>query len=96
MAIVTQKERLATLKAQQGAHAREHSFLRELWTTHLETINARLASIERALESLRSNGSSANERRRFTRRDVGVFGTSAAVATALWWLVDLLGLAVGK
>ena len=93
--MVTQKERLATLEAQEHAHAREHIFLRELWTTQLETMNTRLASIEAALDRLRLNGSAANGRWRVTRREVGVVGTSMAIATALWWLVDLLQQAIG-
>lgn len=96
----TQKERLATLEAQQEGHAREHAFLRELWTAQLEAIGSRLSSIEASLNGLKAglhgNGTDGwNGRRRVSRRDVEVFGTSAALATALWWLVDLLRGTVG-
>lgn len=91
----TQKERLATLEAQQESHNREHAFLRELWTAQLEAIGSRLSSIEASLNGLKTgfNGNGANGgngRRRISRRDMEVFGTSVALATALWWLVDLL------
>ena len=97
----TQKERLATLEAQQDSHAREHAFLREVWTAQLEAIGSRLSRIETSLNGLKSgsngNGTvSGNGRRRISRRDVEVFGTSVAMATALWWLVDLLRAAVGR
>lgn len=92
---MTQKERMATLEAQLEGHDREHSFLRELWTTQLEAINARLAKIEEALDGLQSFRGGVNGKGQLTRRDVGVFGASAAVATAVWWMADLAGLVAG-
>ena len=95
---MTQKERLATLEAQQEAHGREHLYLRELWSAELEAINARLGSIETALRTWRTelNGTTstglngAHARRRVSMRDVSISGGSLAVATVLWWLVEVL------
>ena len=89
---MTQRERLATLEAHHAAHAREHELWRELEATQLEAIGARLANIETALGAGRPGG---NGGRRISRRDVGVFGGSIAMATALWWMVDLLRAASG-
>ncbi len=92
---MTNRERLATLEARQQAHGREHGYIDKAWEGQLEAIHLRLVRIEDALNGWRDGLNGRNGRRRLSGRDVGVAGGSMAVATAVWWVVDLLRAAGG-
>lgn len=95
-------ERLAVLEAQAHAHAREHALQNEVLAAKLQTIEARLAGIERALMPRgheghgHGNGNGVAHGWRPSRRDVGVTSVAAAVATALWWALEQAGRAAGR
>ena len=98
MVTLTQKERLASLEAQHQAHAREHRLVERMWSARLDAIDTRLRGIEQVLQSWRFSESGHEDLRSWrgvSKRDASVFGGSIALATALWWLVDLLRTAVG-
>ena len=88
MATTTQRERIATLESAIEAHDREHQLLERLWTQRLIAIEDRLANIEEALQA-RLGAPLPNAR--LSKRDVGVAGGSAALATILWLILEQLG-----
>ena len=59
-------------------------------TANLATTSTNLATAKQTL-----NGANGNGRRRVSGRDVGLAGGSATIATAAWWLVELLRRLVG-
>jgi hypothetical protein len=93
MTTLTQKERLASLEAQQSGHDREHELADRVWAAKLDAIDARVRSIERILREVRVNGHQEDPpsggRLRLSKREVGVMSGSAAAASAAWWLLQL-------
>ena len=85
---ITQKERIATLESASEAHDREHQLLERLWAQRLAAIEDRLANIE---EMLRGAPGALLPNGRLSKRDVGVAGGSAALATIAWLLLERLG-----
>ncbi len=94
---LTQKERIAALKARTSSHGHEHELGDRVWTAKLDAIDQRLRGIERVLLEVRLNpaDTQASGWRRLTRRDVGVMSGTAAATTALWWLTELARVAIG-
>ena len=88
MTVATQKERITALESARGAHAHEHKLLDRLWASKLDVIDARLGTIEEVLQQWRLPAATG----KLSKRDVGVFSGTVALASALWWLLEQLGL----
>ncbi len=94
MSALTQRERLASLEAAQGAHATAHELTDRVWAAKLEAIDARLRNIERALlDPPLPHGAHAGEETRWrpNRRDIAVVGGSAGVTSLAWWILEAAG-----
>ena len=87
--VLTQKERLAALEAENEAHTREHELTDRVWSAKLDAIDARLKGIERFLLDAPSQASDAYEGWRLHRRDLMIISGSAGITSLVWLFVEI-------
>lgn len=88
-AVLTQKERLASLEAENDAHIREHELTERVWSAKLDAIDARLRGIERFLLDAPSHDADAYEGWRLQRRDLVIISGSAGITSFIWLFVEI-------
>ena len=87
--VLTQKERLAALEAENEAHTREHELTERVWSAKLDAIDARLRGIERFLLDAPPQAAGDYEGWRLRRRDLVIISGSAGVTSLVWLLVEI-------
>ena len=88
--MMTQKERLAALEAENDAHIREHELTERVWSAKLDAIDARLRGIERFLLDAPPQATGDYEGWRLHRRDLVIISGSAGVTSLIWLLVEIV------
>ena len=87
--MLTQKERLASLEAENDAHTREHELTERVWSAKLDAIDARLKGIERFLLDAPPQAVDVYDGWRLHRRDLVIISGSAGVTSLIWLLVEI-------